>query len=144
MRRTVVLGLAALVLSARPVQANAWFRPPRQQNPTIVIAVDENAKAARLIVPKRFLVGQPGRSGFGSLSPIMIGTALTMSLVLGGLWLVRHRSRPAGLTLPVVLALCVLAAGGAALWADVSLPFGPGPAPDHRLRHRAQPPPVTA
>ena len=146
MKRLLFLGLIPLTLSAHPVQANGLFRS-KQHNPTLVIEVDANAKAARLIVPRRFLAGQPlpaqpARNGFGSLPTIMVGTALAMSIALGGLWLVRRRPRPAGMALPVVLALCVLATGAAAVWADLPVPFWQR-RERHFPPHYAQPPPVT-
>src|SRR5262249_6325770 len=147
MKRLLFLGLIPLTLSAHPVQANGLFRS-KQHNPTLVIEVDANAKAARLIVPRRLLAGQPSPAqpagnGFGSLPTIMVGTALAMSLALGGLWLVRRRPRPRG--------------GGAR---GVAGPVGPlpggaarvGPPPPARSGrrggrpsppHYAQPPPVT-
>src|SRR5262249_9013505 len=135
MRHILVLGLATLALAARPSLANvrAPTDPPqpvvRPQNPRLVIEVDEKATVNRLIVPRQFLTvqpapGQPPRRGFGSLSTIMVGTALAMSLAFGGLSLVRRRAgAPGGGIAAMRLALALVGVGAPAAFADVRPPL---------------------
>jgi hypothetical protein len=105
----------------------------------LVIQVDEKAKVARLVIPRRVInppaqPAQPRPRGFGQLSTMMVGTALAMSVALGGLWLVRKRSGVPGRIAPMLLlAVGFLGVGVAAAWADLAppkdRPFRPRPQP---------------
>lgn len=123
MRYALILGVAALLLP-RSILANSPVRPfkPRPavaQDPKLIVEVDQKAKVARLVIPRRFLnnvPAQPPRRGFGQLPTIMIGVALALSLAFSGLWLVRKRGGAVPL---LVAAVAVVGLGSSALWADI-------------------------
>jgi hypothetical protein len=116
MRYALALGVA-LLLTARPALANRAAPPFRPQPPKLVIEVDENAKAARLIIPQRFLGNAPAPPPrrLGQLPTIMVGVALALGLAFSGLWLVRKRGGGAPLLLA---AVAIVGLGGATLWAN--------------------------
>jgi hypothetical protein len=133
--RHTVLGLAALLLAAPVLRADIGpgRRPrqpippqPPQQQVSLVIQVSARVTTPQLIVPIQTLRAapvprQPGR--FGSLSTIMVGVALAMSLAFSGLWLVKRRNgTPGGGMGPMLLAIAFLGLGATTVWADVRPP----------------------
>jgi len=112
MRRWIwtTVALLVLVLPDGRGLANMPFtyKSAPGQTPTIpvVVVVDDKATETRLVIPRKVLAaalradaGEPGDTqraeGLPALHLIVAGVALTVALALGGLWLVRLRSRPA-------------------------------------------------
>jgi hypothetical protein len=107
---------------------------------SLVVTVEDQAETARLLIPRKLVrawqhasLATPRDSAVASargwsLSTLIAGLALALSLTVGGLWLTgrlpRFGGRGAALLLLAVLALGVV---GALVRADV--PPGPSPRP---------------
>ncbi len=109
-------------------------RPGTPPTAPVVVVVDDKAQETRLVIPRKVLAaalradaGEPDDTqraeGPPALHLIVAGSALALALGLGGLWLVRLRTRPAARNLVLLLAALALVAGaGGVLWADIPAP----------------------
>lgn len=151
--RTFAISLAGLlVLLGAAAGARADLapfgggrRPPPPPPPpaaAVVILVDDKAPEPRLEIPRKLLAnlrvsadgaedGTRRAEARPAWHTILAGVALSCSLALGGLWLVRARHRPGAKALLLLSATaCLLAVGAGCLWADIPSPFGrPRPRP---------------
>jgi hypothetical protein len=112
--------------------------PPAQTSAPLVVAFDDAAREPRLEIPRAILGrlrasaddgADDGTRRVQGVSPwhtILGGIAISSALVLGGLWLVRSRSRTGAKAAGLLLAAAaVLTISGSLLWADIP-PFGRG------------------
>jgi hypothetical protein len=79
----------------------------------LVVMVDNNARAPRLIVPKNLIGGDGRRGDAGILPTIMAGLALALAFAGSGIWMVRQRKGGHGAVLALVACLAVLSLGTA-------------------------------
>jgi hypothetical protein len=117
--------------------------PPPPPAAPVVILVDDKAQEPRLEVPRKLLANLRASAEDGAddgtrraearpaWHTILAGIALSCSLALGGLWLVRARYRPgAKAALLLLTTVVLLGVGAGCLWADIPSPFGrPRPRP---------------
>jgi len=122
---TPLLGALFLLGALSPVRGNVAPIPqpplPEAKSTKLVVVVDERVKEPRLIIPKS-MMGEK-KSAWLETPTVVAGLALTLSLVSGGVWLVR-RGTTRNIA-AVVLALSVLAFGASALFANVPPPPPP-------------------
>lgn len=123
MYRLALLALAVVPNLALANRAPPPPRPPEKVQPTLVIEVDDSVKQARLIVPRAMLQGQPEPPKRGAWLPVptvVVALCLSAGLLTGGLWVARRgRGGLNRTTLTAILALTLLAAGAAAVYADL-------------------------
>jgi hypothetical protein len=107
-----ILALAALAFLSESA-ARADVRPQPQPPPApglimgardakLIVQKDDNAKAARLVIPAGLLTAQPGPRRIGALDGLpaaVAGLALTAAFVSGGFWLVRKKRTLAAMSL---------------------------------------------
>jgi hypothetical protein len=128
MKRWMLIAAAALLLAGVPsdLWANAGPPPPAQvtinyapQAVKFVVVVDESVKEPCLHIPVH-LLGKDGRRGdAGAPVPLfVVGLALTMAFVSGGLWLARRGRN----TTALVIAVGLFGLGGGVLIADIPRP----------------------
>jgi hypothetical protein len=121
--------LAALALLALVEAARADISPPprRPSRPAgrkqvkLVVKVDRKVRKPRLVVPRKFIGtrGRPRAEAAPSRLPTLAaGVALSLTVVTGGIWLVR-RGKKGRFLAGALLAVSLVGLGGAALWADI-------------------------
>ncbi len=122
--------LCALLLAATTVLANRAPVPvPREKPaPEFVLQIDENAREATLYVPRALARGEapgtPRRGAWLDSAPtVVVALCLTLAFASGGVWLMRKGQPGVRRTLlGILLAVVLLGAGSATLWADL-VPF---------------------
>jgi hypothetical protein len=151
MRTAPVTALAVFVLALPAARADLPPPPPPPKEVKFTLEVDEKAKAPRLIVPQpmagvQFRPRGPIPKATEGKEPVafleidgdepaprnpnhlmIAGVALSLTLGLGGIWLVRRPGRGAGRGLVLLLVAGGTLAAGTAVWANVA-PAPPPPA----------------
>ena len=100
-----------------PAPVTAWRVGP--QAVSLTVGIDPSIDTPHLAVPRSLLVTTAGARG--SASPIVIGLAMTSSLVVGGFWAVGRARRR---VVAAAGAMTLLAIGTGVVWADLPRPFG--------------------
>ena len=140
-RVLTVLGLLAYVLPSG--RANEAPPPPTKRDNTpaaapLVVVLDDGVQQPRLEIPRKVLSNLKAAAdgqdedtrraeALPRLHTIIAGVALSLSLTLGGLWLVRSRRRFSGAAL--LVAALALTAAGSVLGANVPAPPPPPSVP---------------
>jgi hypothetical protein len=142
--------ITALVVAGMAPAARGDLIPGKPRGPAklppltapVVVVVDDKATETHVQIPRALLgqlradageVGDPDTrraEALPLLHLVVAGTALSLALTFGGLWLVRHRSRsPRSNVALLLIAVAALAVGATTLWANAAPPV-PKPKPD--------------
>lgn len=125
--RLLVFGL--LLIGSSSTRADVRFDPP--EKPKLRIVVDVEAKKPALLTPARL-------EGIRDMAPFdkeesrapqpqlwIIGSALTLAFITGGIWLIRRGTSHK--TLSLIVCAGLVATVGTMAYADIAIPKKPKP-----------------